>query len=101
MPPGTGLWLNNCLGELELNRDGLDAGPPGRRLPSNMAPGCARSASAVLAMGSPGADRITTALHQFLSDLLAAEQTMGFFPFLEPQDEVVAKIRDLERLLQN
>jgi len=66
MPAGTGLWLNNCLGELELNRRGLDAGPPGARLPSNMAPGCARSPNAVLAIGSPGADRITTALHQFL-----------------------------------
>lgn len=66
MPEGTGLWLNNCLGELELNRKGLDAGPPGTRLPSNMAPGAARSADQVLAMGSPGADRITTALHQFL-----------------------------------
>ncbi len=66
MPPGTGLWLNNCLGELELNRRGFDAGPPGKRLPSNMAPSVARSAHRVLAMGSPGADRITTALHQFL-----------------------------------
>jgi gamma-glutamyltranspeptidase/glutathione hydrolase len=66
MPPGTGLWLNNCLGELELNRRGFDAGPPGKRLPSNMAPSTARSAHQVLAMGSPGADRITTALHQFL-----------------------------------
>ena len=66
MPAGTGLWLNNCLGELELNRKGLDAAPPGRRLPSNMAPSAARSAGAVLAIGSPGADRITTALHQFL-----------------------------------
>jgi gamma-glutamyltranspeptidase/glutathione hydrolase len=70
MPPGTGLWLNNCLGELELNLDGLDAGPPGRRLPSNMAPSCARSENAVLAIGSPGADRITTALHQFLINFL-------------------------------
>ena len=33
MPDHTGLWLNNCLGELELNRRGLDAGPPGPRLP--------------------------------------------------------------------
>ena len=40
MPTGTGLWLNNCLGEVELNPYGLDAAPPGRRLPSNMAPGC-------------------------------------------------------------
>jgi gamma-glutamyltranspeptidase/glutathione hydrolase len=66
MPTGTGLWLNNCLGELELNRRGFDAGPPGKRLPSNMAPSTARSSHQVLAMGSPGADRITTALHQFL-----------------------------------
>ena len=66
MPPGTGLWLNNCLGEIELNRKGLDAGPPGKRLPSNMAPSVVGSADRVLAIGSPGADRITTALHQFL-----------------------------------
>ncbi|MGI9206120.1 MAG: gamma-glutamyltransferase, partial [Woeseiaceae bacterium] len=66
MPDQTGLWLNNCLGELELNPQGLTAEPPGRRLPSNMAPSAARSATAVLAIGSPGADRITTALHQFL-----------------------------------
>ena len=66
MPAGTGLWLNNCLGELELNRKGFEAGPPGKRLPSNMAPSAARSEKDVLAMGSPGADRITTALHQFL-----------------------------------
>ncbi len=66
MPAGTGLWLNNCLGEIELNRRGLDAGPPGARLPSNMAPSVARTDGAVLAVGSPGADRITTALQQFL-----------------------------------
>lgn len=66
MPEGTGLWLNNCMGEIELNRDGLDAGPIGSRLPSNMAPTVARKRDTVLAVGSPGADRITTALQQFL-----------------------------------
>ena len=67
MPPGTGLWLNNCLGELELNRRGLDIGPPGARLPSNMAPTTARAPDGtVLAIGSPGADRITTAMLQAL-----------------------------------
>ncbi len=70
MPPGTGLWLNNCLGEIELNRRGLDAGPPGVRLPSNMAPSVARREGSVLAVGSPGADRITTALQQFLINYL-------------------------------
>ena len=70
MPAGTGLWLNNCLGELELNRRGLDAGPVGARLPSNMAPTVCRPiderSSRVMAVGSPGADRITTALAQAL-----------------------------------
>jgi gamma-glutamyltranspeptidase/glutathione hydrolase len=65
MAPGTGIWLNNCLGEIELNAKGLLAGPPGTRLPSNMAPSAARRGTEVLAAGSPGADRITTALHQF------------------------------------
>lgn len=77
MPPGTGLWLNNCLGELELNQQGLDAGPPGKRLPSNMAPGCARFPGKVLAFGSPGADRITTALHQFLVNFLQRDIDLG------------------------
>jgi len=63
--PGTGLWLNNCLGELELNRAPLR---PGERLRSNMAPTVGRhDDGAVLAIGSPGADRITTALFQVLA----------------------------------
>jgi len=70
MPVGTGFWLNNCLGEIELNRRGLDAGPPGARLPSNMAPSVARRGNDVLAVGSPGADRITTAMQQFLINFL-------------------------------
>ena len=70
MPAGTGLWLNNCLGEIELNRRGFDAEPVGGRLPSNMAPSVACRKGRVLAIGSPGADRITTALHQFLVNTL-------------------------------
>jgi len=76
MPADTGLWLNNCLGELELNRRGLDAGPPGNRLPSNMAPSIARRKGRVLAAGSPGADRITTALHQFLVNMLQLDMSL-------------------------
>jgi gamma-glutamyltranspeptidase/glutathione hydrolase len=61
--PGTGILLNNALGEVELNRLGVHALAPGTRLASNMAPTTARSGSGrVLAVGSPGADRITTAL---------------------------------------
>jgi gamma-glutamyltranspeptidase/glutathione hydrolase len=77
MPAGTGLWLNNCLGEIELNRRGLDAGPTGSRLPSNMAPSVARRDGAVLAAGSPGADRITTALQQFLINYLLRDMSLA------------------------
>ena len=65
--PGTGLLLNNCLGEPELNRLGLHNLAPGTRLASNMAPTTARRPDGTaLAIGSPGADRITTALMQVL-----------------------------------
>lgn len=65
--PGVGIWLNNCLGEQELLRDphGL---PPGTRLGSNMAPTVGRRRDgAVLAIGTPGSDRISTALAQVLA----------------------------------
>ena len=66
--PGTGLMLNNCLGEPELNRLGLHALTPGTRLASNMAPSAGRSSDGrVMAIGTPGADRITTALMQVLA----------------------------------
>jgi len=78
MTPGTGLWLNNCLGEPELNRSGVHALPPGERLPSNMAPTVGRSADgAVLAIGSPGADRITTALAQVLASYVNGGRTLA------------------------
>ena len=68
MTPGTGLFHNNCLGEPELNRGGLHSLPAGERLPSNMAPTVGRRPDgAALAIGSPGADRITTALLQALA----------------------------------
>jgi gamma-glutamyltranspeptidase/glutathione hydrolase len=70
MPDGTGLWLNNGLGEIELNRRDVDSREPGERLPSNMAPTVARSSEATMAIGSPGADRITTAMHQVLVNAL-------------------------------
>jgi len=67
MVPESGIWLNNCLGELELIPTGPEGRTPGTRLPSNMAPTVARnSIGDTLSIGSPGADRITTALLQVL-----------------------------------
>jgi len=71
MPPGTGIFMNNSLGELELNKRGLHMWAPGTRLPSNMAPTVARHRDGgVLAIGSPGASRITTALQQTLLNFM-------------------------------
>lgn len=68
---GTGIWLNNCLGEQELNPRGLHGLPFGARLLSNMAPTVGRHVDGdVLAIGSPGADRITTAIVQALTGLV-------------------------------
>ncbi len=61
-PAGTGLMMNNSIGEIELTPGGPDAHRSGERMMSNMAPTVARSGDDVVAMGSPGADRITSAL---------------------------------------
>ena len=65
--PGTGFGLNNSLGEIELTSEGLHALEPGQRLLSNMAPTIARSPSGeTVSIGSPGADRITSAITSVL-----------------------------------
>lgn len=69
--PGAGIWLNNCLGELELNPRGFHALRPGERMASNMSPAVARRPDgATLAIGSPGAERITTALLQVMLNFM-------------------------------
>lgn len=72
MAKGTGIWLNNSLGEQELNARGLHAAEPGTRLMSNMAPTVAQHRDgSVLAIGSPGASRISTAIVQALANFVA------------------------------
>lgn len=62
IPTSTGMFMNNGIGELELVGD-RDRLTPGERLNSNMAPSVLRSPDgSVTAIGSPGADRITSAM---------------------------------------
>jgi gamma-glutamyltranspeptidase/glutathione hydrolase len=78
MPPGTGIWMNNCLGEIELNRRGFHALAPGTRLTSNMAPTIARHDDGrVLSVGSPGADRITTAILMTVINFTEARMSLA------------------------
>ena len=79
MVEGTGFWLNNSLGELDLLTKGLSGLAPGTRLASNMAPTIARRQSdgAVLAIGSPGASRITTAIAQVLANFAGKNMNLA------------------------
>ncbi len=77
MIPGTGLWLNNSLGEVELFPAGMARFAPGDRLASNMAPTVAGGPNgSVLAVGSPGASRITTALAQVLTNFICLQMSV-------------------------
>ncbi|MFT3863528.1 MAG: gamma-glutamyltransferase [Solirubrobacterales bacterium] len=74
--PGTGVILNNMLGEEDLNPNGFHSIPPGRRVPSMMAPTVVlRDGEVVLAVGSAGSNRIRSAILQTVVRFL--EQGMG------------------------
>ena len=63
--PGTGVHLNNMLGEQDLNPLGFHTFPPGRRLPSMMAPTIVlRDGEPELVLGSAGSNRIRSAIIQ-------------------------------------
>jgi gamma-glutamyltranspeptidase / glutathione hydrolase len=59
-----GMLLNNTLGEEELNPLGVHRLPPGSRCHSNMSPTIASGPDMTVALGSPGADRIVSAIVQ-------------------------------------
>jgi gamma-glutamyltranspeptidase/glutathione hydrolase len=74
--PGTGVILNNMLGEEDLNPLGFHAIAPGRRVPSMMAPTVVlRDGEIELGLGSAGSNRIRSAILQTV--VRAVEQGMG------------------------
>ncbi|HEX4753512.1 MAG TPA: gamma-glutamyltransferase [Solirubrobacterales bacterium] len=74
--PGTGVILNNMLGEEDLNPAGFHAIEPGRRVPSMMAPTVVlRDGEVVLAVGSAGSNRIRSAILQTV--VRVVEQGIG------------------------
>jgi gamma-glutamyltranspeptidase/glutathione hydrolase len=68
--PGTGIPMNNTLGEPELNPRGFHSLPPGERLISSMSPTIFTEEGGLIALGSPGASRIPTAILQTLVNVL-------------------------------
>ncbi len=72
--PGTGILLNNMLGEADLNPGGFHRWPPGQRLTSMMAPSLLSGRDGSLAVtGSGGSNRIRSAILQVLTNLVDFE----------------------------
>jgi gamma-glutamyltranspeptidase/glutathione hydrolase len=70
--PGTGIMLNNMLGEEDLHPSGFHQDPPGMRVASMMAPTVVlnEDGSLLAALGSGGSKRIRTAVTQTLSHVV-------------------------------
>jgi gamma-glutamyltranspeptidase/glutathione hydrolase len=69
--PGTGIMLNNMLGEQDLNPDGFHRWPTDTRMTSMMAPALLQFRDGrVIALGSGGSNRIRSAVLQVVSNLV-------------------------------
>ncbi len=74
--PGTGVILNNMLGEEDLNPLGFHRSPPGRRVTSMMAPTVVLLDGEIeLGLGSAGSNRIRSAILQTI--VRVVEQGIG------------------------
>ncbi len=77
MIPGTGIQVNNFLGEEDLSPHGFHQHPVGARLPTMMAPTILmRGGAPMLAVGSGGSNRIRTAVGQVLYRVLELRQSI-------------------------
>ena len=69
--PGTGMHLNNMLGEQDLNPLGFHRHERGRRIPSMMAPTVVlRDGEPEIALGSAGSNRIRSAIIQTVLNVI-------------------------------
>jgi gamma-glutamyltranspeptidase/glutathione hydrolase len=72
--PGTGVHVNNMLGEQDLNPQGFHLWPTGVRLPSMMAPSVVlREGEVEMVLGSGGSNRIRSAILQAAVALIASD----------------------------
>lgn len=76
--PGTGVHVNNMLGEEDLNPQGFHRIPPGQRVSSMMSPSLAlRDGEVVLGLGSAGSNRIRSAILQVVVRVLEQGMDAG------------------------
>ena len=76
--PGTGVMLNNMLGEEDLNPGGFHRWPPAHRMASMMAPSALRWPDGrLVATGSGGSNRIRSAVLQVIVNLVDHGMDVG------------------------
>jgi gamma-glutamyltranspeptidase/glutathione hydrolase len=68
--PGTGIMLNNMLGEEDLNPGGFHQWQQDVRVSSMMAPSLAIDSNRLIAIGSGGSNRLRTAILQTLCNMI-------------------------------
>ena len=68
--PGTGIMMNNMLGEEDINRCGFHCWPEDCRLASMMAPTLIQRGNSHWLLGSGGSNRIRSALTQVIVELI-------------------------------
>jgi gamma-glutamyltranspeptidase/glutathione hydrolase len=91
--PGTGIHVNNMLGEQDLNPFGFHTTEPGRRMPSMMSPTVVLSGEELEAgLGSGGSNRIRSAIVQtilrLMSDRMPAQGAVAA-PRVHVEDGIV------------
>jgi gamma-glutamyltranspeptidase/glutathione hydrolase len=75
--PGTGIMLNNMMGEDDLHPAGFHSSPPGKRVSSMMIPTIVMNNEKVeCALGSGGSKRIRTAVLQTLINIIDFSLTL-------------------------
>jgi gamma-glutamyltranspeptidase/glutathione hydrolase len=75
--PGTGIMLNNMMGEDDLHPDGFFTSPPGQRVSSMMLPTMIMKDGKVdCVMGSGGSKRIRTAILQAIINIVDMNYTL-------------------------
>jgi gamma-glutamyltranspeptidase / glutathione hydrolase len=92
--PGTGIHVNNVMGEQDLNPLGFFTAPPGRRMPSMMAPTVVLGGDGTveLVLGSAGSNRIRSAILQVIVGVVdhgQRAQDAVFAPRVHTEDGLV------------
>jgi gamma-glutamyltranspeptidase/glutathione hydrolase len=98
--PGTGMHINNMMGEEDLNPHGFHLYPPGRRMPSMMAPTVVLcDERPELVIGSGGSNRIRSALLQTIVNVVDREMEIEqavYAPRLHFENNIVYTEPDID-----